>query len=140
MTIDIDKVRSMTSSELCAGAFIKGASSVFVAHGMDPDASLRSSLALCKSAASRGDGEEDETWFHRNKWWLIPTLIGTAAFQIGGDAGRYGRPDKNYFQNAGSAMLKRLGSVFGSPMNAWTTYNRKTPEDQFVTSATPDIS
>jgi hypothetical protein len=74
---------------------------------------------VCKEAASgRIDfDDQNDTWWNRNKSWVIPAALATGAFVIGGDAGRNGRPDRNYFSNAGSLLWERVKALVGIPDN-----------------------
>ena len=101
-----------------ASLFAAGVLSAFrQAGGTEKDAEAFLGCALEKTARRRhyDDDEEDEdsTWWDRNKAWMIPTLVGTSAFLIGGDAGRHGRPDRSLWSNAGSQLWKRIEALLG---------------------------
>lgn len=100
-------------------AFIKGASDGLVESGADinnPAAIDVSARLLCKVAKSARD--DDDTFWGRNKGWILPTLIGLGAFHVGGIVGRSGRPDKSMLSNLGDAVANAL---FGSRVRygAW---------------------
>ena len=101
-----------------ASLFAAGVLSAFrQAGGTEKDAEAFLGCALEKTARSRHyydeDDDEDSTWWSRNKSWVLPTVLATGAFLIGGDAGKYGRPDRNLWVNAGSQLWKRLKALFG---------------------------
>jgi hypothetical protein len=70
---------------------------------------------VCKEAASGGiDDRDGDTFWSRNKGWLLPAIVGALAFKIGGDAGRYGRRDRSYISNAASDLWDRVKTLTGT--------------------------
>ena len=102
-----------------AALFAAGAYSAVSESGLSGKAADSFVSGVCKQAAVKSasgrydDDEEEGTWWERNKRWALPTGIGLAAFLIGGDAGRNGRPDKGHFSNALDLFWKRLGALLG---------------------------
>lgn len=95
---------------------------------------------VCKEAVARRvrfDEDEEDTWWNRNKGWALPTAIGAGAFLIGADAGRNGRPDRNYFSNAGSLLWERVKALLGIPNSDLWRSMTKTPA---TVSAAPAVS
>jgi hypothetical protein len=104
---------------IIATMFSAGAYSALEGRGMsskDADAFVSH---VCKEAAvGRIDfDDQNNTWWNRNKSWALPLALATGAFVIGGDAGRNGRPDRNYFSNAGSLLWERVKALVGIPDN-----------------------
>lgn len=108
-----------TGDKLAATMFSAGAYSALDGHGMDAKASDAFVANVCKEAVARrvrfDEDEEEDTWWNRNKGWALPAAIGAGAFLIGADAGRNGRPDRNYFSNAGSLLWERVKAILGVP-------------------------
>lgn len=118
------------SGEAVAEMFAAGAYSAAVENGMSEKDAEAFTMEVCKQASSRDD--EGDTWWGRNKGWLLPTLIGTGAFLIGNDAGKNGRADRNAFQNAGSLFMKRIRALLGissDPMFKSLTQVHPEPEE-----------
>lgn len=96
-----------------ASMFMAGAASA-VAGTMSRDEAGDFVSGLCKQAAKRlrsrddEDEDEDDTFWKRNKHWLIPSIVGGLAFMAGGQVMRYGRRDRGPFRNAWDA----LGRIF----------------------------
>lgn len=90
------------------------------AGGTEKDAGALILDACKEAAARRGRWDEDEegTWWDRNRHWALPTAIGAGAFLVGADAGRNGRPDRNYLSNAGSLLWERVKALLGIPDSA----------------------
>lgn len=102
--------------------FSAGAYSALDGYGMDAKDADEFVAHVCKEAAAGrvmfdGNDDEDDTWWSRNKGWALPVILATGAFVIGGDAGRNGRPDRNYFSNAGSLLWERVKAIVGIPNN-----------------------
>lgn len=104
---------------IIATMFSAGAYSALDGSGMDAKAADAFVAHVCKEAAvGRMDfDDQNDTWWNRNKSWVIPAALATGAFVIGGDAGRNGRPDRNYFSNAGSLLWERVKALVGIPDN-----------------------
>ena len=74
---------------------------------------------MCKSAASGKakwdeDDDDEDTWWSRNKSWLIPTLVGGLAFYAGADGERNTkRKDRSYIANAFANFGNKLGKLLG---------------------------
>lgn len=102
-----------------AALFAAGAYSSASENGLRDKAADSFVSGVCKQAAVKSarreydDDEEDDTWWGSNKKWALPTGIGLAAFLLGGDAGRNGRPDRSLFSNAGYLFWKRLKALLG---------------------------
>jgi len=113
-----------------AAMFAAGAAAAAKEHGMSEKDAEAFVGSLCKEAA-RGrfnfedidDGEE--TFWSRNKSWIIPTIVGSLAFYAGADGERHGRLDRGYLSNAGNRVWDRIKTLFGygyDPLyNAMTT-------------------
>lgn len=107
-TIDID----------FAAFFAAGAASAAYRHGMSEKSAESFVEGICKEAA-RGRyilDDEDDTFWNRNKKWIVPALVGTIAFYLGADGERYKRPewgDKSYVSNAGHRLMERVKTLFG---------------------------
>ena len=104
--------------------FAAGAKDAAIERGMCEKDAEALATVLCKEARSRhrvvevdddDDDEEEGTWWSRNKHWVLPTGIGLGSFLLGADAGRHGRPDWNYFSNAGGRLLEGLKNLLGVP-------------------------
>lgn len=104
---------------IIATMFSAGAYSVLDGNGMGKKAEDAFVEHVCKEAAVGhiDFDDSDDTWWNRNKSWVIPAALATGAFVIGGDAGRNGRPDRNYFSNAGSLLWERVQALLGVPDN-----------------------
>lgn len=101
-----------------ATMFSAGAYSALDGRGMDAKSADEFVAHVCKEAVAkrvRFDEDEEDTWWSRNKVWALPTAIGAGAFLLGADAGRNGRPDRNYFSNAGSLLWERVKALLGIP-------------------------
>lgn len=118
--------------------FAAGAASAAIAHGMSEKDAEAFTMALCKDAAARRvqwdeDEEEGDTFWSRNKKWLIPTLVGSLAFWVGADAERNGRKDRGYVSNALGQLWKRTKILLGMnndnpAMKAVTQMPKEIPE------------
>lgn len=98
-----------------ADTFMSGAYSVAIENGMTEKDAYSFATNMCKEAARHysDDDNEEDTFWGRNKWWLIPTLVGTGAWWLGSDSERHGRPDRGYLSNLGDNLKKRLRGLFG---------------------------
>lgn len=102
-----------------ASMFAAGAATAAKEHGMSEKDAEAFVGGLCKEAA-RGrfnfedmDDEGDETFWSRNKGWLIPAIVGSLAFYAGADGERHGRLDRGYLSNTGNRIWDRLKTLFG---------------------------
>ena len=123
-----------------ATMFSAGAYSALDGCGMDSKDADAFVANVCKEAVARRvrfDEDEDGTWWSRNKGWALPTAIGAGAFLIGADAGRNGRPDRNYFSNTGSLLWERVKALLGIPNSDLWRSMTKTPSPA---SAAPAVS
>ena len=109
--------KSLEGMDLAA-LFAAGAASALKGRelpGPEAEAFVR---GVCKQAAmgkvASYDDEEDTFW-GRNKNWLIPTIVGALAFKLGGDAGRFGRQDKSYLENLMTNLWGGFKSLLGYP-------------------------
>lgn len=101
-----------------AAMFAAGAASAARGHGMPEKDSEAFVGGLFKQAA-RGrynfedvdDGED--TFWSRNKGWLIPAIVGSMAFYAGADGERHGRRDRGYLSNAGNRLWDRVKVLAG---------------------------
>ena len=107
--------------ETISTMFSAGAYSAFDGAGIGG----READALAKRV--RFDEDDEDTWWSRNKGWVLPTAIGAGAFLIGADAGRNGRPDRNYFSNTGSLLWERVKALLGIPNSDLWRSMTKTP-------------
>lgn len=89
-----------------APSFAAGVASVAREHGMNEKDAEAFVCGICKEAARRRriDIDDEDTFWERNKSWLIPVLAGSLAFYVGADGERYGRKDRSYLSNAGSRL------------------------------------
>ena len=105
--------------ESIATMFSAGAYSALDGSGIDAKDADAFVAHVCKEAVARrvrfDEDEEEDTWWNRNKGWALPAAIGAGAFLIGADAGRNGRPDRNYLSNAGSLLWERVKAILGIP-------------------------
>ena len=126
---------------IIATMFSAGAYSALDGSGMGAKSADAFVAHVCKEASARRVrfdeyDDEDDTWWSRNKRWVIPTAVGAGAFLIGADAGRNGRPDRNYFSNAGSLLWERVKALLGVPNSDLWRSMTKTPE---TASAAPEV-
>lgn len=103
-----------------APSFVAGVESVAYDHGMTEKDAEAFVGSICKAAASgryRIVEDEDDTFWSRNKNWLIPTLVGGLAYWVGADGNRADNPgfraDSNSIVNSVRVMGKRLERLFG---------------------------
>lgn len=103
-----------------APAFVAGVESVAYSHGMPEKDAEAFVGSICKAAASGFypfEGDTNDTFWSRNKNWLIPTLVGGLAYWIGADGNREDNPgfraDSNSIVNSVRVMGKRLERLFG---------------------------
>jgi hypothetical protein len=103
-----------------APAFEAGVASVAYGRGMSEEDAEAFVGGVCKSAASgqyRFVDDEDDTFWSRNKHWLIPTLVGGLAYWVGADGNRADNPgfraDSNSIVNSVRVVGKRLERLFG---------------------------
>lgn len=109
--------------ETISTMFSAGAYSALDGSGIDAKDADAFVAHVCKEAAARRvrfdeDEDEEDTWWSRNKGWALPAAIGAGAFLVGADAGRNGRPDRNYFSSAGSLLWDRVKALLGEPSSA----------------------
>lgn len=100
----------MLAELFAAGAYFECAES-----GMSEKDAADMASEVCKEAASgraEYDDEEDTFW-SRNKNWLIPTMVGGLAFYLGSEGGQRGRRDFSHLANAGRELGRRLKALFG---------------------------
>lgn len=113
--------------------FAEGAKRAAIERGLCEKDAEALAQGLCKQARPKRrpvseDDEEDGSWFDDNKWWMIPAGVGLGSFLVGADAGRHGRPDWNYFSNAGGRFLEGLKSLLGVPdSDLWRSVTRVEP-------------
>ena len=101
-----------------AAMFAAGAASAARGHGMSEKDAEAFVGGLFKEAARGRYNFEDaddneETFWSRNKGWLIPTLVGSLAFYAGADGERHGRLDRGYLSNAGNRLWDRVKTLVG---------------------------
>lgn len=101
-----------------AAMFAAGAATAAKEHGMSEKDAEAFVGGLCKEAARGRHNFEDaddegETFWSRNKSWLIPTLVGSLAFYAGADGKRHGRLDRGYLSNAGNRLWDRVKTLVG---------------------------
>jgi hypothetical protein len=121
----LSRKNKMDERELVKGfdltpAFIAGVSSVAYSRGMPEKDTEAFVDGICKAAASGMSPFEDygdDTFWSRNKNWMIPTLVCALAYWIGADGNRADNPgfraDSNSIENSVRVMGKRLGRLFG---------------------------
>ena len=116
--------------ESIATMFSAGAYSALEGSGIcakDADAFVAQVWKEAAARRVRFDEDEEESWWSRNKGWALPAAIGAGAFLVGADAGRNGRPDRNYFSNAGSLLWERVKALLGIPNSDLWRSMTKTP-------------
>ena len=96
-----------------AALFAAGAASALSGTGATEKQAEDFVFGVCKEAAMGDAYGEDDTFWKRNKGWIVPVVASALAFKIGGDAGRYGRPDRNYLSNAFSDLWGRAKKLMG---------------------------
>ena len=109
------------NEDLMFKMFAAGAYSAIADSGMSDKEAMGFVGEVCKQAAARGrrdyddddDDEDRSTWWSRNKGWALPTAVGLSAFILGGNAGRYGPIDRNYFENLLSGSWNAMKSIAG---------------------------
>ena len=72
------------------------------------------------------DGED--TFWSRNKGWLIPAIVGSLAFYAGADGERHGRRDRGYLSNAGNRLWDRVKVLAGFDQDPISDAVTKTPK------------
>lgn len=111
--------------------FAAGAASAAYSHGMSEKDAESFVGGICKEAA-RGrynfENSDDDTFWGRNKNWLIPAIVGSLAFYVGADAERHGRRDRGYLSNAGHRIFDRLNALFGINYDPLTRSMIETPD------------
>jgi len=101
-----------------AAMFAAGAASAAHLHGM-PEKDAEAFVGGLFKEAARGrynfedidDGED--TFWSRNKGWLLPAIVGSLAFYAGADGERHGRRDRGYLSNAGNRLWDRVKVLAG---------------------------
>lgn len=119
-----------------AALFAAGAYSSGLSHGMSVKQAEDFAYGICKEAASKRrpkwvddeeDDDEEDTFWGRNKGWIIPALVGTGAFLFGSHAGQHKRPDMGHFENAWDVIKDRAGRLFGMSYDALYNSMSKAP-------------
>lgn len=114
------------SAEDITALFSAGAYDVAIDHGATEKAAEDFAYRMYKKAADGDYDPEGDTWWERNKSWLIPVLVGGSAFWAGASGERHGRPDRGYIRNAYDNIARRveylLGSTEDSPTHVAATY------------------
>lgn len=102
-----------------APSFAAGVASVAREHGMNEKDAEAFVCGICKQAA-RGYGyydDIDDTFWERNKSWLIPTIVGGLSFWAGAEGNNTSRPtyraDSWALPNAFRSLGGRLKVLFG---------------------------
>ena len=101
--------------------FAAGAYSAYVDMGMREKDAEAVAEEMCKIAARRvryvddDDEDKEDTWWNRNKWWVLPSAIGTGAFLLGANSAssESSRPDRGHWVNAGSYIWNKVKKLFG---------------------------
>lgn len=100
-----------------AALFAAGACQYASEMGMSEKDAEAFAEGICKEAVIGGsklyDDDEEDTFWKRNKKWLIPTIVGTLAFYAGADGERHGRLDRGYLSNALDQVGRRMRMLFG---------------------------
>lgn len=97
-----------------------GAYSVALERGIDEKdadamvSGIMEKAALAPTYSGDYDGDEDDTWYNRNKGWFLPTAIGALALLAGHDAGVNGDADKSLPGKMWDLWSRRLGALFGT--------------------------
>lgn len=117
-----------------APSFAAGVASVAYSRGMSEKDAEAFVYGICKEAAGgryRYD-DEDDTFWSRNKNWLIPTLAASLAYWVGADGNRADNPgfraDSWSITNSARVMGNRLKRLFGL---------ERTPLQKALTDTTP---
>lgn len=101
-----------------AEMFAAGAASAARCHGMsEKDAEAFVGGIFKEAARGRYNFEDaddgEETFWSRNKGWLLPAIVGSLAFYAGADGERHGRRDRGYLSNAGNRLWDRVKVLAG---------------------------
>ncbi len=97
-----------------AALFAAGALSAFrQAGGTEKDAEAFLAGALEKNASRDEYYDDEETLWDRHKGWIIPAVLASGAFLLGGEAGKHGRPDRSLVRNAWDIAGRRLKALVG---------------------------
>lgn len=100
-----------------ATVFVAGAASEAIRSGMSEKEAEAFAHELCKAASmdklAYDDDDEEGTFWDRNKAWIIPSLVGTAAFWAGASGERNGRKDRSYLSNAWNNIWNRTKILLG---------------------------
>ena len=137
----------MTESEAMdiAAMFVAGACSAAMSHGMNEKDASDFAIGLYKDAAvgkrrvfreEEDDDEDEDTFWGRNKGWLLPTLVGTGAFLLGANSGRAGRVDRDHFTNALHYMYNASRKILGLSDDPY--YNMMTKARNYGKKLLPD--
>ena len=104
--------------------FAAGAYSEAMTRGMSKEAAESFAVGLCRDVksgmakwAEDDDDDDNSTFWSRNKKWLLPLMVGTGAFFVGADTGRWGRPDRNYVSGTLDRLGDRLKMLLGIPLD-----------------------
>jgi len=119
-----------------APMFAAGAMMAASEAGLPADDAISVAERLCKEAsigkvAYGGHGGHggyvEETFWDRNKSWLIPALVGSAAFYLGADGERHGRADRGHLSNAWGRVVDRVRELLGLNRSAIESAFTDTP-------------
>lgn len=100
--------------------FAAGAYSAYVDMGMQEKDAEAVAEEMCKLAAKRyvvddDDDDEGDTWWSRNRGWLLPAAIGAGTFLMGSNAAssEYAIPGGGHFENTGRYLWNKFKKLFG---------------------------
>ena len=95
-----------------AAMFAAGAESVLPRTVLEKDAETFV-CGLCKQAIYGGGYDDESTFWSRNKNWLLPLIVGSAAWYAGASGERNGRRDRSYLANTVGNIWSRAKALFG---------------------------
>lgn len=127
--MDAEKYEGIDFSAL----FAAGVAGVAISHGMSEKDAESFTMDICKEAAGKRirweEDEDEDTFWNRNKKWLIPTIVGSLAYYIGADGERHGRRDRGFLANSGNRIWERTKILLGmDDNNAVSNMLKKHPE------------
>lgn len=102
-----------------APSFAAGVASVAREHGMNEKDAEAFVCGICKEAAIRRriDIDGEDTFWERNKSWLVPAIVGGLSFWAGAEGNNTSRPtyraDSWALPNAFRSLGGRLKVLFG---------------------------
>lgn len=118
--------------------FAAGVAGVAISHGMSEKDAESFTMDICKEAAGgrvrwEEDNQDEDTFWNRNKKWLIPTIVGSLAYYIGADGERHGRRDRGIIDNSINRIWDKTKILLGMDDNSPVrNFLKKHPEDEYT--------